>query len=54
VWSGPTNLAAEASMLKDPPALRVTVDALTVEASHNSHLRVHEVMVARGWSLWND
>lgn len=53
-WTGPSNLAAEASMLKDAPALRITVDALTAEASHNSHLRVHEVMVARGWSLWND
>ena len=54
LWTGPTNLAAEACMLKEPPTLRVTVDALSAEASHNSHLRVHEVMVARGWSLWND
>ena len=53
-WSGPTNLAAEACMLQEAPTLKVTVDAMAAEASHNSHLRVHEVMVARGWSLWND
>lgn len=53
-WTAATNLAAEASMLTTPPTLTVTVDAITAEASHNSHLRVHEVLVARGWSLWND
>ena len=53
-WTASSNLAAEALMITEPPQLRVTVDATCAEASHNSHLHVHEVMVARGWSLWNE
>ena len=53
-WTAANNLAAEALMLTEPPMLGLSINATCAEASHNSHLHVHEVMVARGWSLWNE
>lgn len=52
-WKGPTNLIAEALMVKDEPTYSFTINATCAEASHHSHLAVHELLLSQGYNLWN-